>query len=170
MTPSEAREWYMLLFTASKKIDSIVVTVFIIFLLILVFIQKSKRIKKKPFTAFANLVGRAVNHDILEEVHGIKHEVGEVKTEVREIKKCNEIKEVEDTRRDIFAFANACRNGTLHTRSHWEDMIRRMDMYEEYIESHDVKNGVFKGEDRYLRETFQKRLDKNDFLPETKGE
>lgn len=71
---------------------------------------------------------------------------------------------VNTTRWNILDFANSCRQGRQHTREEWEHCITELAWYENYCEKNNIPNGVIEESSKYLRDTYQHRLIKNDFL------
>lgn len=78
----------------------------------------------------------------------------------------SEIKDLQDTRRDILDFANACMNGRKHTKEQFDFVIGECDRYEAYIEDHKIKNGVVTSAIREIKRLNDKCIQTNSFLKE----
>lgn len=88
---------------------------------------------------------------------GIRSELKELKNEVTEMK-------VQNWRWNVLDFANSCKNNRRHTLDEWKHTISQLADYESYIEKHDITNGVFEEDAKYLRESYQEHCRNNDFL------
>ena len=85
----------------------------------------------------------------------------------------SEAKSLQDTRRDILDFCNACMNSRRHTREQFEFVIKQCDDYEKYIEDHNrlhpdnkIKNGVIEAAIGEVRRLYAKCIRDHDFLKE----
>ena len=87
----------------------------------------------------------------------------------RQIKE-SEIKSLEDTRRDILDFSNACMNKRKHTQEQFRFILKRCDEYEKYIEKNHLKNGEIKNAIEEIRRLHKKCLQDNTFLKEGEGD
>lgn len=94
-----------------------------------------------------------------------------VKKKVEELEKTldNHIKEsmdekIENTRRDILEFCNACMNGRKHTQEQFRFILKKCDNYEAYIEEHNIKNGEISSAIEEIRRIYKICLQKNSFL------
>lgn len=65
---------------------------------------------------------------------------------------------------EILGFSNSCRNGVLHSKEEWNHVIEQIREYEELCKRLNIANGVIEQESEFLREMYQERLRKNDFL------
>lgn len=71
---------------------------------------------------------------------------------------------VQNWRWNVLDFANSCKNGRRHTLDEWKHTIDQLAEYERYITRNEITNGVFEEDAKYLREEYQERCRKNDFL------
>ena len=85
----------------------------------------------------------------------------------------SEIKSLQDMRRDILEFCNACMNGRKHTQEQFEFVIKQCDAYEKYIENHNrvhtddkIKNGVIETGIKEIRRLYTKCIEEHSFLKE----
>ena len=151
--------------TLNDIIDQVTSNPTIIVILLLSLVQITP-IKINPWTSLVVWIGNIITQPVQDELKGVGNKLDNVEKDLSEFKKEQEEKDANDTRRFVFDFANACRNGRLHTRKQWNFVLTQIDEYEDYVEKKGIKNGVFKGEDEYLRERYKSRLVKNDFLLE----
>lgn len=89
---------------------------------------------------------------------------GDIRRDLKELKRDFEETKAQDKRWHILNFANACRNGKLHSREEWNHVISELAEYEEYTERKNITNGVIEENAKYLRELYHERNKKNDFL------
>ena len=76
------------------------------------------------------------------------------------------INKIQDTRRDILDFANACMNGRKHTKEQFDFVLKECDDYETYTERKDIKNGVVTSAIKEIRRLYDKCIQSNSFLKE----
>ena len=114
-------------------------------------------IKINPWAALFNWIGNIINGDI-------RKQIIEMRSEVTELKKDFESKKAEDMRWDILNFANSCRRGVEHGKDSWRHAMSQLAEYEDYTEKKGITNGVIEEDAHYLRELYQERNRKNDFL------
>lgn len=77
-----------------------------------------------------------------------------------------ENKNLQDIRRDILDFCNACMNGRKHTKEQFDFVIHQCDYYEKYIHEHDIKNGVIEAAIKEIRRLYDKCIQEHSFLKE----
>lgn len=144
------------------------------------FIEWRPEIKWNPWTALFKWIGsrfnkqidnnlKAVREEIKaldEKVDNLKTEVGKVQSDLTDHIEESEIKSLQDTRRDILEFANACMNGRKHTMEQFDFVIKQCDDYEAYIEKTDTKNGVIETAIKEIRRLYEKCRHENSFLKE----
>lgn len=144
------------------------------------FIEWRPEIKWNPWTSLFKWIGSRFNKQIdnkLEEVRGeikaLDKKVGDLQTEVGKVQgdltdhiKESEIKSLQDTRRDILDFANACMNGRKHTMEQFDFVIKQCDEYEVYIRKTETKNGVIETAIKEIRRLYEKCRHENSFLKE----
>ena len=144
------------------------------------FIEWRPEIKWNPWTALFKWIGSRFNKQIdnkLEEVRGeikaldkkvesLQTEVGKVQGDLTDHIKESEIKSLQDTRRDILDFANACMNGRKHTMEQFDFVIKQCDEYELYIKKTETKNGVIETAIKEIRRLYEKCRHENSFLKE----
>lgn len=82
----------------------------------------------------------------------------------------SENKNLQDIRRDILDFCNACMNGRKHTKEQFDFVIHQCDYYEGYIKDHDIKNGVIEAAIKEIRRLYEKCIQEHSFLKEGEEE
>lgn len=75
-------------------------------------------------------------------------------------------KKLQDTRRDILDFCNACMNDRRHTKEQFDFVIRQCDDYEIYIKTKNVKNGVIEAAIKEIHRLYDKCIQEHSFLRE----
>lgn len=136
-------------------------------------IEVIPRIKWSPWTALFNWIGSRFNLKIDSKMDTVRGEIkvldkkidyvqGELSKHINE----SEIKSLQDTRRDILDFCNACMNNRKHTKEQFDFMIRECDDYEKYIQNNDIKNGVIEAAINEIRRLYKKCIQEHSFLKE----
>ena len=100
----------------------------------------------------------------------VKNQIEELTDRLNKHIRESEIKDVQDTRRDILEFANSCMIGRKHTKEQFDFVIKECDDYETYIEKHEIKNGVVTSAIREIRRLNDKCIQENSFLKEREFE
>lgn len=141
----------------------------IIFVVVASLLQVSK-ININPWDWVLGLIGNKLNSNLRKELEALKNNIGDVSSKLDEHISESEAKELQDTRRDILEFANACMNGRKHTKEQFDFVIAECDAYEKYIEDKDIKNGVITSAIREIRRLNDKCIQTNSFLKEREYE
>lgn len=137
----------------------------IAFLAIASLLQFSK-ININPWDKIFGWIGDRLNSKLLERLKGLETEMTKIKDSLNDHIRESEVKDLQDTRRDILEFANACMNGRRHTKEQFDFIIKECDDYESYIEKNDIKNGVVTSAIREIRRLNDKCIQENSFLKE----
>lgn len=131
----------------------------VILVVLLSLIQISK-INWNPWDMILGWIGSKLNS-------GLKKEVSEIKMVLDKHIEESEKEKLENTRRDILDFCNACMNGRKHTQEQFRFVIKQCDQYEKYIETNNIKNGEISSAIEEIRRLYSLCIQKNSFL---KGE
>lgn len=143
--------------TLSEIINSITTSQMGWFLVLFLTLVEIAPIRINPWGALLKYIGKVTNGEL-------NDKFDKLEGELKQFKRDFEVKNANDKRWDILDFSNSCRNGRKHGREEWEHVINQLKEYETYVEKHHIDNGVIEEETKYLREMYQERLAKNDFL------
>lgn len=131
------------------------------------------KIKWSPWTTLIKWIGSRFNSKIDSSVDGLRKEIKELDTKIDTVQSEltkhvmeSEAKALQDTRRDILDFANACMNGRKHTKEQFDFIIKQCDDYERYIKDNDIKNGVIEAAIKEIRRLYGKCIREHTFLKE----
>lgn len=145
----------------------------IVLFLMSVGIDVIPKIKWSPWTTLIKWIGSRFNSKIDSSVDGLRKEIKDldikidkVQTELSKHITESEMKSLQDTRRDILEFANACMNGRKHTKEQFEFVIKQCDDYERYIKDNDIKNGIIEAAIKEIRRLYGKCIREHTFLKE----
>ena len=127
-----------------------------VILFVLLTLVEVTPIKINPWSGVLNWIGRKANGDLYNAVKGLT-------TDVEKLKKDFEVKNANDLRWSILGFANSCKKGERHSSEEWQHAVDQMAFYEDYVEKHDITNGVITEDTKYLRELYRKISIENDF-------
>ena len=159
-----------------------------LFFLASFFIEWRPEIKWNPWSSLIKWIGTRFNSKVnanidekIKLVQGdiqvldkkvdyLQGEVNKVQNDLTGHIKESEIKSLEDTRRDILDFSNACMNKRKHTQEQFRFILKRCDEYEKYIEKNHLKNGEIKNAIEEIRRLHKKCLQDNTFLKEGEGD
>ena len=135
-----------------------------ILFVLLTFIQITP-IKVNPWSWIARRVGRAMNKEITEKVESLEKKIGDLEDKIdAEHESLDEYK-ARQSRIRILRFGDEIRNQQKHTKEHFDDIMQDIDNYEQYCNSHpEFKNGISVQTIKFIRNNYDKRLEKNDFL------
>ena len=137
----------------------------IIFVIIASLLQVSK-ININPWDAILLWVGDRINKKLNKRIDDMEAKIDGVSVKLDVHIAESELKDVQDTRRDILDFANSCMRGHKHTKEQFDFVIKECDDYEQYIESKNIKNGVVTSAIKEIRRLYDKCVQSNSFLKE----
>lgn len=107
-------------------------------------------IKINPWSAIGKFIKKCIVGDLEKKVDALTADV--------------EQERIDTKRWNILDFANSCRNGRAHTKEEWNHCLSQLKEYDDYCELNHISNGVITEDGKYLRELYQERNLKNDFL------
>lgn len=135
------------------------------------------KIKWSPWSALFKYIGNQFNEKIDKKIESLSTNISSINTKVEQVDKDlkRHIKESEqatlqDMRRDILDFCNACMNKRRHTKEQFDFVIKECDTYEKYIKKNEIKNGVIEAAIKEIRRIYDKCIQENSFLKEGKDD
>ena len=107
----------------------------------------------------------AIN-ELKDEISEVKEDVGNLRTDVEKVRSEAEEGRVVERRIRILHFADEITHQSpKHSRDHFQQLMDDCKYYEDYVDAHpDFKNGLTDPAIKLIRETYEDRLRKNDFL------
>ncbi len=138
-------------------------------------VEKAKSLPFNPWTAIFEWIGSRITKGVNERleklevqqkanINAINELDKKVEKKFEEKQRDDDEKEAKRLRASIIKFADACRVGTKHTQSHFENVIRDYSDYVSYCEKHNIPNHFIDNEYRYIEEIYQECLRENKFL------
>ena len=131
------------------------------------------KIKWNPWSTLIKWLGTRFNAHLDAKLDTVRGEIKVLDKKVDYVEKElmkhvaeSEKQSLEDTRRDILNFCNACMNDQKHTKEQFDYMIRKCDVYEKYIRDNDIENGVVKSAIKEIRRIYDKCIQEHSFLKE----
>ena len=100
----------------------------------------------------------------MKKIESVENKVDKLQNELDSHIRESEDKALQEKRRDILDFSNACLNKRRHTREQFEFIISLCDEYEQYIEDNNIKNGVIESAIRDIRRLYDKCRAERSFL------
>lgn len=135
-----------------------------ILLLIMTVVQISP-IKINPWSYIARKVGKALNAETIDTVKEVKSEVAEVKEDLENFKTYVRETDIVGYRNHILRFGDEILCDMKHSKEHFEEILRYIDLYEQYCrDNQDFKNTVTVLTIEKIKSTYRERLAKKDFL------
>lgn len=129
----------------------------VVIIIILASLIQFSNIKINPWDWFFGLIGKKLNKEVFIKVNKIEEKLDKhIEDDDKE--------KLEAKRRDILDFANACMNKRKHTQEQFIFIIKECDEYEQYIKTHDTKNGEITHAMREIHNIYAKCLHENLFL------
>ena len=145
----------------------------IVIFLMSIGIEVIPKFKWSPWSALFKYIGKSFNDKIDKKIEGLDTKIGEINTKVGQVDKDlkkhireSEQAALQDMRRDILDFCNACMNKRKHTKEQFDFVIKECDTYEHYIRKNEIKNGVIEAAIKEIRRIYEKCISENSFLKE----
>lgn len=115
-------------------------------------------VKINPWSWLAQVIGRAINKEVVEKVDQMEKEVKAVRADAAEEKAVN-------CRARILRFGDECLHGELHTKDHFDQTLRDIAAYERYCDDHpNFENNVTGLTSIRIKEIYHECLEKDKFL------
>lgn len=114
-------------------------------------------IKIDPWTKLMKWLGEVLSGNMQKQLNDLTADTESIKRDL-------DNKITNDMRWNILDFSNSCKNDRCHTKEEWYHVISQIAEYENLIENKKIVNGVMEEESKYLKELYQERCQKNDFL------
>lgn len=135
------------------------------------------KIKWNPWSSLIKWIGSkfndkidakidALNKSMDSKIQSVDEKVDKLQSDLSAHVLESENKNLQDIRRDILNFCNACMNGQRHTKEQFDFVIHQCDYYETYIHDHDIKNGVIEAAIKEIRRLYEKCIQEHSFLKE----
>ena len=132
------------------------------------FVEFNPKVKWNPWKSLFKWIGKAINGELLKDLAAFKADtrgdIAELKHMVEDQQEAIDANEKDRIRWEVLDFANSCRNKRKHSKDEFEHIVALNTKYEKLLEKTGEKNGVFEAEFKYIKELYEERLRKNDFL------
>ena len=145
----------------------------IVVFLMSVGIEIIPKCKWNPWSALFKYIGSRFNEKIDKKIEGLGTKINEINTKVdtvdKDLKKHikeSELATLQDMRRVILEFCNACMTKRRHTKEQFDFVIKECDTYEKHIKKNEIKNGVIEAAIKEIRRIYEKCIQENSFLKE----
>lgn len=131
---------------------------------LLSFVEVSK-IKINPWSLLLNHIGSLLNHNITQELKGIKEEISNTAKEVQTLKQDFERQNAINARTRILRFGDELlHEDRKHTKEHFDQIIRDCQSYSQYCEEHpDFENSVIVQTMKYIENAYCKCMEDRSF-------
>lgn len=156
-------------------VGELVSTIVAIIGVLSVIIEFSKKLPYRPLTAFLVWIGDRITSNLDAKLAELERQTKEnnqaiinldnkVERKFKEKQRDDDEKEAKRLRANIISFSDACRVKVHHTKTHFENVFRDIDDYNNYCETHDIPNHYIEAEIRYIEDTYKQCLRENKFL------
>lgn len=103
-------------------------------------------------------IGNVINEDILAKLKSLEKEVGRISDNVEGYNAIN-------SRVRILRFGNEIKQGILHTKDYFDQIMQDIDIYENYCNRNkEFRNSITSITVEIITNNYRERLEKNDFL------
>ena len=115
-------------------------------------------IKFDPYTWLAKKIGHAINQELLEKIEEIEKKL------TKHIEE-DELEDVRATRQRILEFDTECCRGEKHTKEHFDEILRDVDVYVKYCKAHeDYLNSKADIACKHIKEVYESCVRENSFI------
>ena len=127
-------------------------------LILLMTLVQITPIKLNPWSWLGRVIGKAINGEVLEKVDALSLDVKNNKADDDE-------QWASLSRTHILRFGDEIRHKVAHSKEHFDQILLDISKYEKYCKGHpDYLNDVAHATIQLIKQTYQKCLEKNDFL------
>lgn len=132
--------------------------------LLSIFVEVSK-IKISPWSWLGKKIGKVINGDVINELDGVKKEIGEIKEQNATQNDQRALDKALDARRRILRFADEIRRGDKHSQEHFNSILDDISFYLQYCDDHpNFKNKKAVISIKIIEEIYEKCTREDDFL------
>ena len=122
-------------------------------------------IKVNPWSWLAKMFGRAVNGEVLEEISQLKDKQAEAQGKLEKHIQDDDERDASLTRRRLLEFNINLMRGENYTHEYFTDMLKDIDEYERYCESHpEYKNNRAVMAIANIKRVYAEHAQNGDFL------
>lgn len=115
-------------------------------------------IKINPWSKVFKWIGNVINEDILVKLKSLEKELSRISSNVEEYNAIN-------SRVRILRFGNEIKQGILHTKDYFDQIMQDIDIYENYCNiNKEFRNSITSITVEIITNNYRERLEKNDFL------
>jgi len=161
-----------------KQIIDLIGNHFILVVVALTTLIQIAPIKIDPWSALFKWIGKMVTNNACSKIDGlivkvdtvetklgtVDTKIGNLETNVSNLEVSIDANEKDRIRWEILDFANSCRNNRKHSRDEFQHIVDLNDKYKRLLAKTKDSNGVFDIEFKYIKDLYEERLAKNDFL------
>lgn len=133
--------------------------------LVLMTVVQITPIKINPWSAIAQLLGKAINADVLKELDDVKGEQRKTRQALDEHIRMDDERNADSHRQRILRFNNELLRDIPHTQEDFIEILAEIDLYEDYCKAHqEYKNNRAIHAIANIGRVYDERLQKHDFL------
>ena len=115
-------------------------------------------IKINPWTWIARAIGRAINGEVIAEVHTLRDDI-------KRNKEDDDEQWASLSRSHILRFGDELLHGVAHSKEHFDQILLDISKYEKYCKTHpEYLNNIANATIKQIKSTYQRCLEENSFL------
>lgn len=115
-------------------------------------------IKINPWSWIARAIGRAINGEVIAEVHTLRDDI-------KRNKEDDDEQWASLSRSHILRFGDELLHGVAHSKEHFDQILLDISKYEKYCKTHpEYLNNIANATIKQIKSTYQRCLEENSFL------
>lgn len=134
-------------------------------LLVVMSLVEIAPVKVSPWSWVAKKIGQAVNADLAAKVDSLGSKVEAMENGLASMRAGVDEQNAICCRVRILRFGDEVLHGVFHSKDHFDQVLSDITTYENYCDTHkDFKNNMTALTCKRIKEVYDERLEKNDFL------
>lgn len=122
-------------------------------------------IKINPWTAIARVIGKALNGAVIDKINQLGERMDNFDAELKSLKSISDEREAVACRTRILRFGDECLHDAKHSKEHFDQILRDIDVYEVYCKTHeDFENNQAVMTIDLIKRIYRERSIQHDFL------
>lgn len=122
-------------------------------------------IKINPWTWIARQIGKAINGDLIHEIHALETDVKNIKQDMSDVREEAKEREATARRARILHFGDKILHDSKVSKEYWNSILMDISFYMRYCSEHPYyMNNVAEETIKHIEATYQKCLNENNFL------
>lgn len=121
-------------------------------------------IKINPWKWLFTWIGNVINKEVMKKIDEIDVRLDTFEGNQNYCRKIQNEKWATDCRWSVLDFSDSVKLGKKHTKEAWEHVMSQLREYGDFCRKNEIDNDRMIEETKYLREVYERRVRKNDWL------